>query len=595
MCRIAGIINSKKSFEQVNQQVKAMCDSMQHGGPDDRGIYAIDKMPLCLGNRRLAILDLSSSGHQPMISHNGDLVITYNGEIYNYRQIRTELINLGYIFKSQTDTEVILYAYQQWGEAAFEKLDGLFAFCIFDKRKQCIYLVRDQNGIKPLYYHFDKETLTFASEVKAFKHADIYQENDNWRIYYLAFGHIPEPYTTLKDVCSLAKGCFLKYNMRSAEHFIQSYHEFESSSNIENESHAIERIREQLSLSIKQQMISDVDIGVLFSGGLDSSIITILANQFNNKQLYSISADFNEIDFSEKKQRNSLLQKINVKKIEQLITYRDFLQHFETILADMDQPTNDGINTWFVCKTAKEQGIKVVLSGLGADELFGGYPSFDRIYKIQDLNWLSKSILRNMRFSNNTRFKRLYYLSLNSPIGEYLCLRGVYSPDVIAELLDIDMAKVINCLENIPLHPAIKRTSNETRASWFEFNMYMQNQLLKDTDFMSMSHSVEVRVPFLDRNFVNLVLSISTDIKFSYKQKKKLLVEAYKEDLPTETWKRSKMGFTFPFQEWMRKNRDIADPSRYQNKRAKSLIKSFGENKLHWSSALALYRTYHVS
>jgi asparagine synthase (glutamine-hydrolysing) len=261
----------------------------------------------------------------------------------------------------------------------------------------------------------------------------------------------------------------------------------------------------------------------------------------------------------------------------------------------MDQPTNDGINTWFVCKTAKEQGIKVVLSGLGADELFGGYPSFDRIYKIQNLNWLSKSVLRNMRFSNNTRFKRLYYLSLNSPIGEYLCLRGVYSPDVIAELLDIDMAKVINCLENIPLHPAIKRTSNETRASWFEFNMYMQNQLLKDTDFMSMSHGVEVRVPFLDRNFVNLVLSISTDIKFSYKQKKKLLVEAYKEDLQTETWKRSKMGFTFPFQEWMRKNRDIADPSRYQNKRAKSLIKSFGENKLHWSSALALYQTYHVS
>ncbi|QXU42350.1 asparagine synthase (glutamine-hydrolyzing) [Pedobacter sp. D749] len=595
MCRIAGIINSKKSFEQVNQQVKAMCDSMQHGGPDDRGIYAIDKMPLCLGNRRLAILDLSSSGHQPMISHNGDLVITYNGEIYNYRQIRTELINLGYVFKSQTDTEVILYAYQHWGEAAFEKLDGLFAFCIFDKRKQCIYLVRDQNGIKPLYYHFDKETLTFASEVKAFKHADINQENDNWRIYYLAFGHIPEPYTTLKDVFSLGKGCFLKYNMRSAEHFIQSYHEFESSSNIKNESHAIERIREQLSLSIKQQMISDVDIGVLFSGGLDSSIITMLANQFNNKQLHSISANFNEIDFSEKKQRNSLLQKINVKKIEQLITYRDFLQHFETILADMDQPTNDGINTWFVCKTAKEQGIKVVLSGLGADELFGGYPSFDRIYKIQDLNWLSKSVLRNMRFSNNTRFKRLYYLSLNSPIGEYLCLRGVYSPDVIAELLDIDMTEIINCLENIPLHPAIKRTSNETRASWFEFNMYMQNQLLKDTDFMSMSHGVEVRVPFLDRNFVNLVLSISTDIKFSYKQKKKLLVEAYKEDLPTETWKRSKMGFTFPFQEWMRKNRDIADPSRYQNKRAKSLIKSFGENKLHWSSALALYQTYHVS
>lgn len=302
MCRIAGIINSKNSFEKVNQQVKAMCDSMQHGGPDDHGIYTAEKTPLCLGNRRLAILDLSSTGHQPMLSHKEDLVITYNGEIYNYKQIRTELINLGYIFKTQTDTEVILYAYQHWGETAFEKLDGIFAFCIFDKREQCVYLVRDQNGIKPLYYHFANETLTFASEVKAFKHANIDQENDNWRIYYLAFGHIPEPYTTLKNVCSLGKGSFLKYNIRSAQHLIQSYHEFESTSYIHNESYAIERIREQLGHSIKQQMISDVDIGVLFSGGLDSSIITILANQYNNKQLSSISANFNEIDFSEKKQ-----------------------------------------------------------------------------------------------------------------------------------------------------------------------------------------------------------------------------------------------------------------------------------------------------
>jgi asparagine synthase (glutamine-hydrolysing) len=261
----------------------------------------------------------------------------------------------------------------------------------------------------------------------------------------------------------------------------------------------------------------------------------------------------------------------------------------------MDQPTNDGINTWFVCKTAKAHGIKVVLSGLGADELFGGYPSFDRIHKIQNLNWLSKSVLRSMRFSNNIKFKRLYYLSLNSPIGEYLCLRGVYSPDVIADLLDIDMRTVIDCLEEIPLHPGIKKTSNETRASWFEFNMYMQNQLLKDTDFMSMSHGVEVRVPFLDQNFINLVLSISNDIKFDYEQKKRILVEAYKEDLPVETWKRSKMGFTFPFQEWMRKSSEIADPSRYANKRAKSLIQNFGENKLHWSSALALYRIYHAN
>lgn len=595
MCRIAGIIDRNQSVETLSHRVKAMCDSMQHGGPDDAGIYADLDGHICLGNRRLAILDLSSSGHQPMESQDHNLAITYNGEVYNFKEIKKELISLGFLFRTETDTEVILYAYQQWGEESFEKLDGIFAFSIFDKLKQCVYLVRDFNGIKPLYYHLEKGQLTFASEVKAFQYANINQEDENWRIYYLAFGHIPEPYTTLKNVRSFAKGSFLKYDLSTATCKIQSYYQFESSSFITDENYAIKRIREELSKSIQHQLISDANIGVLFSGGLDSSIITLLANQFSKDNLSCISANFDEIDFSEHKQRTGLLHKINATKIERLITYRDFVQNFETVIQNMDQPTNDGINTWFVCKAAKENGIKSVLSGLGADELFGGYPSFDRIHKIQNLNWLSKSSLKSMRYFKNIKLKRLYYLSLDSPIGEYLCLRGVYSPDVIAELLDINMNTVLDCLENIPVSPHIKNTSNETRASWFEFNMYMQNQLLKDTDFMSMSHGVEVRVPFLDRNFVSLVLSISNEIKFSYEQKKKLLVEAYKDDLPVETWNRSKMGFTFPFQEWMRKNRDISDPERYTNKSAKTLMHTFGDNNLHWSSAFALYRIYHAS
>ena len=595
MCRIAGIIDRIQPIETIQCRVKAMCDSMQHGGPDDSGVYVDLETHVCFGNRRLAILDLSSRGHQPMESVDGNLAITYNGEIYNFREIRAELISFGFQFWTQTDTEVILYAYQHWGEKSFEKLDGIFAFSIFDKVKQCVYLVRDFNGIKPLYYHLEKGKLTFASEVKAFQHADINQENENWRIYYLAFGHIPEPYTTLKNVCSIAKGSYLNYDLKTSSCNLNTYFQFESSSSITDENYAIKRIREELSKSVKQQLISDVSIGVLFSGGLDSSILTVLTNQYSSNNLSCISANFDEIDFSEHKQRASLLNKINATKIERLITYRDFVQNFETIIKNMDQPSNDGINTWFVCRAAKENGIKTVLSGLGADELFGGYPSFDRIHKIQNLNWVSKSSLKSTRYLKNIKLKRLYYLSLDSPIGEYLCLRGVYSPDVIAELLDIDMKTVIDCLENLPISPHIRNTSNETRASWFEFNMYMQNQLLKDTDFMSMSHGVEVRIPFLDRNFVNLVLSISNEIKFSYEQKKKLLVEAYKDDLPIETWNRSKMGFTFPFQEWMRKNNEISDPERYANKRAKTLMRTFKDNNLHWSSALALYRVYHAS
>lgn len=595
MCRIAGIINITKSCDEPTKKVTAMCNSMQHGGPDDLGVYYDSVSNVCLGNRRLAILDLTSNGHQPMLSENQDIVVTYNGEIYNFKEIRNQLISIGFTFQTQTDTEVIINAYRRWQEDAFAKFNGIFAFSLFDKKKQCVYLVRDSNGIKPLYYYHQNNYLIFASEVKAFEQCGVNHQDENWKIYFLAFGHIPEPYTTLKNVFSLAKGSFLKYDLTTGHQKTTRFHLFKTSTYITNEDYAVERIKKELSTAIESQLISDTNIGVLFSGGLDSSIIALLADKHMNGKLSCISANFNEIDYSEQKQRSSLLRQLNSIEIEETITYRDFVLNFDSILKDMDQPSNDGINTWFVCKTAKENGLKSLLSGLGADELFGGYPSFDRIHKIQNLNWLSKSTIRSSRFLKNSKFKRLYYLSMDSPIGEYLCLRGVYTPDIIAKLLDIDMKTVMECLENIPIDSQIKNLSNESRASWFEFNMYMQNQLLKDTDFMSMSQGVEIRVPFLDSNFVNLVMSISTEIKFNYDQKKRLLIEAYKEQLPSETWNRSKMGFTFPFQEWMRKNREISDPDLYQNKTAKALMNKFKTNHLHWSPAFSLYRLYHAS
>ncbi|MCZ4221815.1 asparagine synthase (glutamine-hydrolyzing) [Pedobacter rhodius] len=595
MCRIAGIIDKKQSPDILQRKVTFMCNSMQHGGPDDFGVNYDADAAVCLGNRRLAVLDLTMAGRQPMLNPDSTVAISYNGEIYNFKEIRNELNMLGVLFQTQTDTEVVLKAYCEWGEKAFEKLNGIFAFALHDRVRDLVYLVRDPNGVKPLYFSHQSGKLIFASEVKAFQHADDFQNDQNRNIYFLAFGHIPEPYTTLKNVYSLSKGNFLKYNLNTGSYAISSYYQFKTSSIITNEREAIRLIKHELNASIKRQLISDTNIGVLFSGGLDSSIIASLASRYTKDKLACISANFDEIDFSEHKQRESLLKKMNSREIEQTITYRDFVQNFDSVLNSMDQPSNDGINTWFVCKTAKENGLKSVLSGLGADELFGGYPSFDRIHKIQNLNWLSKSTIKSTRFLKNNKYKRLYYLSMDSPIGEYLCLRGVYSPDIIAELLDIDMKTVMNCLEDIPFAPQVKHLSNEIRASWFEFNMYMQNQLLKDTDFMSMSHGVEVRVPFLDRNFVNLVFSISNEIKFSYEQKKHLLIEGYKDGLPAETWNRSKMGFTFPFQEWMRKNKAISAPELYHNKRAKALMEKFKDNQLHWSSAFSLYRLYHAS
>lgn len=595
MCRIAGIIAKDISPEQLVYQVTQMCDSMAHGGPDDFGTEIDLVSGVCFGHRRLSILDLSQAGHQPMFSDDHKIVISYNGEIYNFKILKAELITNGYVFKTETDTEVIIKAYQHWGENAFEKFNGIFAFSLHDKLKNCIYLVRDQSGIKPLYYSRNNSQFHFASEVKAFYHtANAPLKNENWKIYYLAFGHIPEPFTTLKNVFSLPKSSFLKYELKDNSFKIRSYFQFNTSIHITNEEEAIFKIKEELTQAIKFQLISDTSIGVLFSGGLDSSIITILADTYSKGNLTSISANFDEIDYSESSHRKVISDRVTAKHQEHTITYRDFVYNFDQILHDMDQPTNDGINAWFVCKCAKENGIKSVLSGLGADELFGGYPSFDRIRKIQNMGRISKELIKSARFLQNTKLRRLYYLSFQSPVGEYLCLRGLYTPDIIAKLLEIDLKTVIDCLQDIPLNDSISYLNDEERASWFEMNMYMQNQLLKDTDFMSMSHGVEVRVPFLDMNFINLVTSIHPAIKFGEHQKKRLLIEAYKKELPVETWNRSKMGFTFPFQEWMKKNKEISSPELYKNKKAKKLMTAFNNNQLNWSSAFALYKIYHV-
>lgn len=594
MCRISGIVSNKLSPEALHHHVTSMCDSMIHGGPDDFGIEIDPQSKVCLGHRRLAILDLSPAGHQPMFDDHQQIGISYNGEIYNFRALKEELQQQGIFFKTQTDTEVIIQAYLFWGEESFAKLNGIFAFCLHDKGKNCLYLVRDHSGIKPLYYSRTSEYFMFASEVKAFENSGLPQSvNENWKIYYLAFGHIPQPFTTLKNVFSIPKGSFLKYDLNDSSFNIQSYFKFSSAIAITDEAEAIEKIREELTKAIQLQLVTDTSIGVLFSGGVDSSIITVLADQYTKGNLTAISANFNEIDFSESAQRKSVADRMDAKHHEYLITYRDFVYNFDTIMNNMDQPTNDGINSWFVCKSAKESGIKSVLSGLGADELFGGYPSFDRIRKIQNLGTISKELIKSARFFKNTKLKRLYYLSFQSPVGEYLCLRGLYTPDIIAKLLDIDLKTVIDCLQNIPLDDSIRFLNDEERASWFEINIYMQNQLLKDTDFMSMSHGVEVRVPFLDKNFINLVTSIHPQIRYGAFQKKRLLIEAYREELPELIWNRSKMGFTFPFQEWMKKNKEISSPDLYSNKEAKKIINSFNANQQHWSSAFALYKTFH--
>ena len=590
MCRIAGIISKHTNPDSIKNQVQAMCDSMIHGGPDDGGVYLNRGTHVCLGNRRLSLQDLTSAGHQPMTLFNEKLYLTFNGEIYNFKELRDELKILGYSFTTNTDTEVILVAYQCWNVNAFKRLKGMFAFALVDNHINKTYLVRDPSGIKPLYYSTTNSSLIFSSEVKAFlKTSFEFKINEKWKVFILALGHIPEPFTNLDSVFSLKKGCYITWDNESLSYTTTIFSNFLYTERIDDINDAIALVKHGIEKSVKRHLISDAPIDVFLSGGIDSSILTLVADKYETNNLNTLSVQFEETDYSEKRFQDLVSQQTSASHNDYIFNYKAFTKNFDTILASMDQPSTDGINSWFVSKCAKENGLKAVLSGLGADELFGGYPSFQRMHKLATLKLLPKGILRLAENSKDHKFRRLYYLSYDNPIGEYLFLRGFFTPRTIASILDADHKEVDNILSSFPINNSIKALKNGNRASWFETNLYMENQLLKDTDYMSMSHGIEVRVPYLDQDLITTVFDINHDIKFNKQQPKNLLISAFKDLLPEPIWNRKKMGFTFPFQEWMRKYKNISEPELYSGKTSKQLIKDFGNGKLHWSSAFALY------
>lgn len=564
-----------------------MCDVQQHGGPDDEGFYISENNRMVLGHRRLSLIDLSSAGHQPMAWENRYQIV-YNGELYNYQELKSELVALGCHFQNQSDTEVILAAYATWGRSAFSRFNGMFAFAIWDDVAHQIHLVRDVTGIKPLYFSLHEGGLAFASEIRALQVIPYLQEeNRQWKIYMMAYGHLPEPVTQLKQVSPLPKGSYLTYHVPSGTVTQKTYGYFSYVEKIQDRSSAIALVKTLLTASIKRHLIADAPVGVFLSGGLDSSIISIIADQLH-PELDSISIHFNEAEYSEKKYQDIVQQQLRGKHHQYQLTEEAFTSSLPTILNTMDSPSCDGINTWFISKYARENGLKAVLSGIGGDELFGGYPSFKRIEAANLLQQFPDPVLRAGQMSNSKSLRRLSYLSMKGIAGMYLFLRGQFIPREIAHFLGMNEAEVWNILQDMPDNPQLKLLSVENQASWLEWNLYMQNQLLRDADVMSMAHGVEIRVPFLDKEFVSACLQMTTKVKYSGALPKQLLIDAFKDQLPNEVWNRPKMGFSFPFKEWLMNNEFLqsgfsGNNSIYQ--------KQFENGQLHWSQYLTLFLT----
>ncbi len=588
MCRIAGIINTTLPVSSLENMVTRMCVLQKHGGPDDGGIFTLSNEHLVLGNRRLSLLDLTLAGHQPM--HYGErFTITYNGELYNFISLKKELEALGMPFKTGTDTEVILAAFATWNTQSFAKLNGMFAFSLWDNEEKMLYLVRDAAGIKPLYYSTHSNGLAFASEIRAFEPIPYLQQKfDKASIYQLAYGFIPEPITTLKYVSSLPKGCFLAYNVKKQTTSLQSFSFFSFSNKIKSEEEAKEKIFSSLQDAVKRQMIADAKVGMFLSGGIDSTILANLADNKEQKNLHTLSIYFDEKKYSEKKYQDIVIQKLNSHHHSILLKESDFHAHFSQIINAMDMPSCDGINTWFISKFAADEGLKAVLSGIGADELYGGYPSFNRIGKALLLQKMPKTSLKVLGIKRHKKLNRLGYLNIEGIRGIYLFLRGHFTPSEIAAQLGAYEKDVWQTLESFPSSPVLNNITTKNKASWMEFNMYMQDQLLRDADVMSMAHGVEIRVPFLDNEVIHPAFSIADNIKYKGPLPKQILIDSFETILPKEIWDRPKMGFSFPFAEWLRNSSYVKELQQSNNVHTQKVVKDFLAGKLHWSRIMSL-------
>lgn len=568
--------------------VQQMCDVQKHGGPDDEGLWNDESAGLVLGHRRLSLLDLSSAGHQPMIWKER-YVISFNGEVYNFESIRNELKSYGHHFKTHSDTEVILAAYEQWGTLSFAKLQGMFAFALWDMVEQHLLLVRDSSGIKPLYYHYNEAGIQFASETRAFQSfAGGGEANNNWPVFMLAYGHLPEPVTTLQNVKPLPKGFFLSYDYRRKKVSFQNFGFYSFSEQATNKESAHEGIARLLRKSVQQHMISDAPIGVFLSGGIDSGILFLLAAELKRQGLNSLSLYFNEGQYSEKRYQDILLNKVHCERHQYLLKADAFLDALPQILTQMDQPSCDGINTWFISKYAREQGLKAVLSGIGADELLGGYPSFYRLSLASLLQRAPKLALQSAGVVKGRKLNRLSYLQLEGATGLYLFLRGQFAPHDIARQLGATEKEVWQILASTPILPGIEGLAAGNQASWMETNMYMQNQLLRDADVMSMAHGIEIRVPFLDKSFQEYCNALPAKMKYGHSVPKGLLIDAFKQELPEAVWNRPKMGFSFPFKEWFAESDFVRDTMNADGARGKKNYDQFLRGSLHWSQLLSL-------
>ena len=557
MCGIAGVFAYGDGAPAVDgAELEAMNERMRPRGPDAAGVWIAGDARVGLAARRLAIIDLSAEGTQPMADVDGELRIVFNGEIYNHRELRARLERFGARFHSTSDTEVLLQLYRRDGEAMVDLLRGMFAFAIWDSRTRRLFLARDPYGIKPLFVSDDGSTLRFASTVKALLAGGrVSAAHDPAGVAgFWLLGSVPEPFTIHRDIRAVEAGtCFAAGQPpRSYYSVARTYEHAREQESIADLVEPATLLRELITESLRYHLVSDVPVGAFLSSGIDSTALTALAASAGTPPR-TVTVAFDELQGraeDESPLAERFARERGLEHVTRVVTRQEFHADLPKIFDAMDQPTIDGVNTWFVSKAAAEASLKVVISGLGGDELFGGYPSFRTMPRLTRLARLPLAPLL-ARAARNPKAKYVGQYA-RSYAGAYLVQRGLFMPDDLPSLMRRDAAEEglrrLGVFDYIgsKLQPDPRSTFGRVAA--LESSLYMRNQLLRDTDWASMAHSIEVRTPLVD---ASLLRQIAPLLLIEGARCKQYFAGSPRPPLPEWLRARRKTGFMVPLQAWM--------------------------------------------
>lgn len=571
MCGIAGIVGVAGG-----DYIQAMTDIQSHRGPDDAGTLVLDDELVALGHRRLSIIDLTAAGHQPMYSETGKSWITFNGEIYNYREIRNELARRGHVFRSSTDTEVLLAAYEQWGDACLHRLNGMFAFAIYDGRRKRLFAARDRLGIKPFYYFYSPGLLVFASEIKALFACPRVPKRPDYAALWTPARFQISPYTGFEGIRKLPPACSLTFENREIriERYWSPLVDEVSETNERDVVDELERLTQD---AVRLQMVADVPVGVFLSGGLDSSLVSALMRRETSHDIHAFTIRFSQKDQAfermpdDSKYARSVAQLFDLRYQELEICAGEIEQLFETLVWHLDEPLSDpaAINTYLIAREARAQNVVVLLNGMGGDEVFGGYRKHLACLRAEMYQALAPLVIRKMmeefvrrlpvatdrRGLRTLRWiKRFASFGSLTPLDRYLASDLALNGEQFAELFQTKMSYFdsIYYREQKNIYERHSDSSYLARLCFNDTSFFLPDHNLTYSDKATMAMGVESRPPLIDHRIVEFAFRLHGGYRIRGNEQKFVLKKLAERYLPKEIVYRPKAPFGAPLRSWIR-------------------------------------------